>query len=89
MCELVGGGFGMLLKLSEENGAMKFESENFFLRLFGRKITIPNIFTPGKTIVKQTACENNTFEFCLSVTHPVFGLTYYQVGIFEEERVFV
>jgi hypothetical protein len=85
LLELVGGGFGMHLATNEADGALHFTSTRFFLELFGRRITIPFLLTPGVTRVSQTDLGDGKFCFELTVSHPLLGRTYYQVGTFRAE----
>ncbi len=84
LVELVGRGFGMTLQVTEEEGAICFESTQFFCRLMGRTLHLPDCLSPGCTSVKQRALEGGGFEFSLRVCHPIFGETFYQVGTFKE-----
>jgi len=86
LVEMVGFGFGMKLDVYEKNGAIVFESENFFLNLGNKQIRIPDWLTPGKTVVSQRAINDEEFEFKLSVVHPVLGQVYRQSGIFRAEK---
>lgn len=86
LVELVGFGFGMKLQVFEKNAAMVFESKSFFIQLGRFKIKLPDWFTPGKTVVRQRAIDNQLFEFELSVTHKWFGILFYQVGEFKLEK---
>ena len=83
LVELVGFGFGMELKVSEKNGGIYFESQRFFWEHGGIKLTIPELLSPGKTIVSQKALANKCFEFRLDVTHPLLGKVFKQVGEFK------
>ena len=86
LVEMVGYGLGMKLDVSQKDGAIFFESDYFFLQIGDRRIKIPNILTPGKTVVSQSAISDQAFEFSLKVTHSVFGVTYRQVGVFSEKE---
>jgi len=82
LIEVVGFGFGMYLKVYEQNSAIIFESTRFFWQLGRLKINIPQILTPGKTTVKQQALEGGLFRFSFDVIHPIFKQVYYQTGVF-------
>lgn len=82
LLELVGGGFGMYLQLSEAAGAMHFTSTRFFWKVARWRVPIPLLLTPGVTRVSQTDLGGDEFQFELRVTHPWLGRTYYQVGTF-------
>ena len=82
LLEMVGGGFGMYLALSVQDGALHFTSTRYFCEIAGRRIPIPFLMTPGVTRVSQTDLGDDEFQFELEVTHPWLGRTYYQVGTF-------
>jgi len=82
LIEVVGFGFGMYLKVFEQNNAIVFESTRFFLQIGRFKITIPRLLTPGKTTVKQQALDGVSFRFSLDVMHPIIKQVYYQTGVF-------
>jgi hypothetical protein len=84
LAEMVGFGFGMNLKVSQQNGAIRFKSGHYFVKIFNLKIKIPSLLTPGVTKVTQTAIDQQRFEFKLEVNHPWFGQVFKQVGIFEK-----
>ena len=82
--ELVGMGFGMQLKLYEDKGALCFESTRFFCQMGKIRIPIPDLITPGKTVVAQRALDDEHFEFSLHVTHQWLGKVFEQIGTFKE-----
>lgn len=82
LMECVGGGFGMYLRVSEDNGAIRFVSQGFFWQLGQRRLGIPALFTPGRTTVVQTELGGGQFRFTLKVQHPLLGRVFYQDGVF-------
>lgn len=82
LVEMVGYGFGMELKVYEKGQAIYFESERFFWQLGRFKCFIPELLSPGKTIVSQKALNENQFIFSLEVTHALLGNVFKQQGIF-------
>ena len=84
LIEKVGFGFGMHLKVSEENGALCFRSTEFFWQLGRLRLRIPDIISPGKTTVCQEALSEHRFRFKLEVVHPIVGKLYWQMGVFNE-----
>ncbi len=84
LVEMVGFGFGMDLDVYQKGGALFFESNRFFLQIDNYKVPIPDLLSPGKTIVSQRALEGNKFEFRLEVNHSILGRLFKQIGIFEE-----
>lgn len=86
LVEMVGYGFGMHLKISEQESALCFESTQFFWALRAFKVPIPDWLSPGKTTVKQKALNDGEFQFSLTVKHSLFGRVFYQVGTFREKK---
>lgn len=84
LVEVVGCGFGMHLKIFERERALVFESRRFFWQSGGLRIPIPSLLTPGKTVVRQRALDDGSFEFSLDVRHPLLGQVFYQIGNFIE-----
>ncbi len=83
LIELAGFGFGMQLKLYEQEGALHFESTRFFYQFGKLKVTIPDWLTPGKTIAVQQAIDDSRFQFLLDVRHALLGQVFRQVGEFK------
>lgn len=86
LVELVGFGFGMHLKLYEKYGALCFESTNFFWQAGDFRISIPDVLTPGRTVVIQKALDDKIFQFSLDVRHKFLGRVFYQVGTFQQSN---
>jgi len=86
MMECVGGGFGMYLKVYEQNSNLHFMSYSYFWRIFGIHISLPDIITPGKTHVIHTDLGNGDFRFTISMKHKFLGETFYQDGIFRKKE---
>ncbi len=83
LTEMFKCGFGMRLEVYEKNGAIHFESKNFFWEFKNITINIPQWLSPGKTIISQKALDDNRFEFRLDTTHALFGKVFHQVGVFQ------
>lgn len=84
LIEVAISGFGMYSKVYAEAGAIVFESKRFFFTAFGRKLPIPHLLSPGKTIARQRALKNGEFEFTLDISHPILGKVFEQIGHFSE-----
>ncbi len=76
------GGISMGLNVFEKNGALYFASHTYFLRLGKFHLPIPTWITPGKTLVTHIDEGGGKFRFRLTMTHPLFGRTVHQEGIF-------
>lgn len=85
MLECVGGGFGMVLKVSAEHGQLHFRSTRYFWQLGRLRIPLPHILGPGATHVVHEQLIGKLFRFTIAMQHPLLGKTFYQTGIFCEE----
>ncbi len=78
------GGIGMGLSVYEENGALNFTSQNYFINWGKLRLPIPLWLTPGRTLVEHIDEGKGKFRFCLTMTHPWFGRTIHQDGVFND-----
>jgi hypothetical protein len=77
----------MPLHVFEENGVLVFESRGYYFHFrFGElgefRLPLPAFFSPGKTRVEHVDLGNGWFRFTMIVTHPWFGLMFFQSGRF-------
>jgi hypothetical protein len=84
--EYVGMGLGMKLVLSVHDGNLHFESDGYFIELFGVRIPLPGLFTPGKTFLCHRNNSANQFDIRIEIRHAIFGTTFTQAGVFREVR---
>jgi hypothetical protein len=82
MMECVGGGFGMLLHVYEQDTNLHFASYRYFWNPFGIRIPLPHCLTPGKTHVVHADLGDGDFRFTITMQHKNLGETFYQDGIF-------
>lgn len=82
--EYVGMGLGMKLLLEVRDGNLHFESDGYFWQLFGVRIPLPDLLTPGKTFLCHRNNSSNQFDIRIEIRHPLFGTTFTQAGIFRE-----
>jgi hypothetical protein len=82
--ECVGAGIGMALAVSVEHRALVFRSTQYFWRIGGRRLQIPDWLTPGRIAVIHREERTGRFSFTLIVTHPWFGEAIHQVGFFRD-----
>ena len=90
LTEVVGGGFGMHLKVYEEGGKLHFLSTSFFWGIGEFRIPLPLLLTPGVSHVIHSD-EGQTkgdgwFRFTMTFDHPILGRTFYQDGLFREKE---
>ena len=86
LLECVGGGFGMFLKVYEENRALHFRSTRYFWEIFGLRIHLPHILSPGTAHVVHADMGDDYFRFTISITHKYLGELFFQDGIFKERK---
>ena len=82
--EYVGLGLGMKLVLCVDNGSLHFQSDGYFWDLLGWRIPLPGLLTPGKTFLWHHNETPGRFNIRIEIRHALFGLTFTQVGVFEE-----
>ncbi len=82
--EYVGMGLGMKLILHVENGSLYFTSAGYFWQVFGQRIPIPDLLTPGKVYLSY--CNENAKQFSIriEIKHKIFGTSFTQIGVFHE-----
>jgi len=86
LSEHLGGGFSMSLRTRVINGALYFESDEYYWTGLGRCWKLPRWLSPGRTLVFQKSLKNNRFQFYLSVVHPWFGRLITQSGVFKAQE---
>ena len=82
--EYVGAGLGMKLVLDVRDGNLHFESDGYFWQLFGIRIPLPGLLTPGKTFLCHRNNNANQFDIRIEIRHAIFGTTFTQAGVFRE-----
>ena len=85
--ERTDGGLGMVLDVTAEGAALVFTSRSFFLAIGPWRLTVPGWLTPGRCRVEHRAVDDRRFRFTLTMTHPLYGVTFRQTGIFAEETL--
>lgn len=82
--EYVGAGLGMKLLLEVREGDLYFTSDGYFWEVFGVRIPLPGILTPGKTFLAHRNDGPNQFNISIEIRHCLFGTTFTQAGVFQE-----
>ena len=82
LVEFVGGGFGIFLKLSVEDGKLIYRSQTHLLKLGKCIIPIPDWLFLGHAIISETALSDETFLLDFRLEHPWWGQTYFYGGVF-------
>jgi len=76
------GGLGMALNVFEQDGALVFESHRYFLDLGVLRLAMPRLLSPGTCRVEHRELGDGLFRFTLSMSHPLWGETFHQTGVF-------
>jgi hypothetical protein len=85
--EYVGMGLGMKLVLEVgSDGNLYFTSDGYFWDIFGWRLPLPGILTPGKTFLCHRNDNPGQFNIRIEIRHCLFGTTFTQVGVFHEVR---
>jgi hypothetical protein len=82
--EYLGYGVGMSLAVRVEEGAIVFRSVDYFLELFGRKLKLPHLLSPGALTISHAEMGAGRFSSTLDLQHPRLGLLIHQRGVFRE-----
>jgi hypothetical protein len=82
--EYVGMGLGMKLVLHVEDGNLHFESDGYFWDMFGWRMPLPGVLTPGKTFLCHRNEGADRFSIRIEIRHALFGTTFVQAGQFRE-----
>ena len=82
--EFVGAGLGMILHLHVEDGNLHFTSGRYFWKIFGCRIPLPGLLTPGKTKLVHQNRGPDRFSIRIEIRHMLFGTTFVQAGDFWE-----
>ncbi len=85
--EYIGAGIGLTLRLREENGALWFDSDRYYLGGMKRRIYIPKAFCPGALRVGHEDLGSGRFLFTLSLHHKLFGRLLHQTIIFKDPEI--
>ncbi|MEP0469054.1 MAG: DUF4166 domain-containing protein [Roseobacter sp.] len=84
--EYIGYGIGMALKVSVEGQDLLFKSDHYFLQVFGRRLRLPRVLSPGALVIGHHDMGNGQFRFSLDLHHRLFGQVIYQDAIFHDGK---
>lgn len=76
------GGFGMFLKLSEENGELIFRDDGYFFKLGKWRLSLPRWLSVGSFELLHRNIDQHRFQVIIRVAHPILGTLFYQRGEF-------
>jgi len=84
--EYVGAGLGMTLDVTEDNGALTFRSNRFFIEAGPLRFYLPRALAPGQMTIVHQDLGAGQFCFELHLQHPWFGELLHQVAHFDDPR---
>ena len=84
--EYVGYGIGMALRVVEENGALLFKSDHYFLSVFGKRIRIPSPIAPGDLVIGHHDLGAGRFRFSMRLKHALLGNVLSQDAEFDDPK---
>ena len=84
--EYIGYGIGMALNVRAEKNALLFKSDHYFLKVFGLRLRIPRILSPGALVIGHHDQGNGQFRFSLDLDHSLFGKMIHQDAIFIDAK---
>jgi hypothetical protein len=82
--ERTDGGLSMALRVFEEDGELVFESQRYFFALGRWRLPVPALLSPGVCRVSHRDLGAGRFRFTLAMTHPLWGQTFHQTGVFAD-----
>lgn len=82
--EYIGFGIGMALKVAARADTLNFKSDHYFLSVFGRRLRLPEILSPGILEVGHQDLGNGAFRFTMSLKSNIFGELLSQTAQFKD-----
>ena len=80
--ERTAGGLAMALDVFEDDGALVFQSRHYAWCLGSIYLRLPQSLSPGVCRVEHRDLGAGRFRFTLAMTHPLWGETFHQTGVF-------
>lgn len=80
--EYVGFGLGVRLRLTEDNGALVFDSRGYEWALGPLRVRLPDWVFLGKTRIRETPIDDRRFRVEFTMRHPLLGETFGYNGEF-------
>jgi hypothetical protein len=84
LMEIARAGLGMRLSVSQDGGALVFQSRGYFWRVAGLALPIPGWLTPGRAVIVHRDLGGGAFAFQLRFVHALAGETFFQEGRFRD-----
>lgn len=84
--EYIGYGVGMALNVAEQDGALLFKSDHYFISIFGRHMRIPNLIAPGELVIGHHDLGGGQFRFLMRLDHKFLGHVLSQDAVFNDPK---
>lgn len=82
--ELIGGGFGMALRVEAGADWLRFISDHYFWQAGRWRLRLPDWLCPGQTVVTHQDLGDGFFAFDLDLRHRLLGELVHQHAIFRD-----
>jgi hypothetical protein len=82
--ERTSGGLAMALDVFEDQGALVFQSRHYAWSWGAVYLRLPQWLSPGQCRVEHRDLGAGRFRFTLAMTHPRWGVTFEQTGVFTD-----
>jgi hypothetical protein len=83
--EFVGCGISMALEVKASEQGISFHSAGYALSFASLRIPISRFLSPGDLMVTHKALEDESFEFSMTLAHPLFGELIHQAAIYRDQ----
>lgn len=84
--EYIGYGIGMALNVAEQDGALVFKSDHYFISVLGRHLRVPELIAPGKLVIEHHDLGDGAFQFSMRLDHRLLGQVLSQDAIFTDPK---
>ncbi|RYF92810.1 MAG: DUF4166 domain-containing protein [Caulobacteraceae bacterium] len=84
LLEVARGGLGMRSEVTVEDGALHFRGRGYVWVAGPLVVPLPSLLTPGAAHVVHEDLGGGRFRFTMRFTHPWFGETIFQQGVFAD-----
>lgn len=82
LIETIGFGFGLRLQVEVSDGDLLYRSRGYFWRWGRYEIAVPDYFLLGAATIREHAVSEDTFYLDFTLTHPLWGVSYFYRGHF-------
>ena len=80
--EITGGNMGWCTHFCWENNKIVMRHAGYVIRIMGYYIPVPLHWLIGRGYAEEIAVDDNTFDMCMHLTHPIWGKIYQYNGRF-------